>query len=135
MTVTFIGHSYTPDEIQETLEKVLIELIEKHNSIQFYVGNHGNFDLIVKNTLYKLKDIYPHISFSVVLAYKPKTKINFTIFPNILENTHPKYAIIKRNQWMIEQSYIVITYVKNPNGRSVRFKEFAEKNGKLIINL
>jgi len=135
MTVTFIGHSNTPDDIQKTLEKVLIELIEKHNAVQFYIGNHGNFDLIVKNTLYKLKDIYPHISFSVVLAYKPKTKINFTIFPKILENTHPKYAIIKRNQWMIEQSDTIITYVKNPNGRSVRFKEYAEKKCKKIINL
>ena len=135
MTVTFIGHSNTPDKIQETLEEILINLIATDNAIKFYIRNHGNFDLIVKNTLYKLKDICPHISFSVVLAYKPKTKINFTIFPKILENTHPKYAIIKRNQWMIEQSDTLITYVKNTNGRSVRFKEFADKKGKLIINL
>ncbi len=135
MTVTFIGHSNTPDEIQESLEKVLIDLIETDNAIQFYVGNHGNFDLIVKNTLYKLKNVYPHISFSVVLAYKPVNKANYTLFPEILENTHPKYAIIKRNQWMIEQSDTVITYVKNTNGRSVRFKEYAEKKGKRIVNL
>ena len=135
MTVTFIGHSNTPDEIQESLEKVLIDFIETDNAIQFYVGNHGNFDLIVKNTLYKLKNVYPHISFSVVLAYKPVNKANYTLFPEILENTHPKYAIIKRNQWMIEQSDTVITYVKNTNGRSVRFKEYAEKKGKRIVNL
>lgn len=135
MTVTFIGHSNTPDEIQESLEKVLIDLIETDNAIQFYVGNHGNFDLIVKNTLYKLKNVYPHISFSVVPAYKPVNKANYTLFPEILENTHPKYAIIKRNQWMIEQSDTVITYVKNTNGRSVRFKEYAEKKGKRIVNL
>ena len=135
MTVTFIGHSNTPDEIQESLEKILIDLIETDNAIQFYVGNHGNFDLIVKNTLYKLKNIYPHISFSVVLAYKSANRANYTLFPEILENTHPKYAIIKRNQWMIEQSDTVITYVKNPNGRSVRFKEYAEKKGKRIVNL
>ena len=113
----------------------MIDLIETDNAIQFYVGNHGNFDLIVKNTLYKLKNVYPHISFSVVPAYKPVNKANYTLFPEILENTHPKYAIIKRNQWMIEQSDTVITYVKNTNGRSVRFKEYAEKKGKRIVNL
>ena len=44
-------------------------------------------------------------------------------------------ANIKRNQGMIKQYDIVITYVKNPNGRSVRFKEYAEKKCKRIINL
>ena len=46
---TFFGHRDTKKEIEPIIKSTLIELIEKNNVNIFYVGNNGNFDMIVKN--------------------------------------------------------------------------------------
>lgn len=142
MTVTFFGHSNAPQEIQKSLESVIVDLIESRNARNFYVGNHGNYDLMVRKILKKLKQIYPHIEYAVVLAYLPGKNKEFefvdysdTIYPDGLENTLPKFAIDKRNRWMIEQSDVVIAYVKYIVGGAQKFKELAEKKGKIVINI
>lgn len=142
MKCTFFGHSNTSWEVQPKLEAVLIDLIENYNVDIFYVGNHGNFDLMVKNTLKRMKLDYPHINYMVVLAYMPGKNDEFnnedysdTIYPDGLENIPPKYAIPKRNRWMINKSDYVITYVKYTIGGAAKFKELAEKKGKTVLNL
>lgn len=142
MICTFFGHKDTPENIQPLLRTVIIDLIQNKNVDLFYVGNNGNFDFMVKNTLKFLKLTYPHIKYAVVLSYMPNPKngsgdIDYsdTIYPEELENISPKYAIVKRNQWMIKQSDYVITYVKYTAGGALRFKELAEKQKKTVLNL
>ena len=48
LTCTFFGHKDTPKEIEPTLRSTLVDLIENKNVLKFYVGNHGNFDYMVK---------------------------------------------------------------------------------------
>ena len=142
MTVVFFGHRDAPQNIQRKLEETLIHLIEDQKANNFYVGNQGSFDSIVKTTLKKLKQQYSHINYAVVLAYMPgkaeKTD-NFdysvTIFPDGLENTPPKYAIVKRNRWMIDQADVVITYINRNFGGAAKFQELAKKKNKIVINL
>ncbi len=138
MRCTFFGHSNTPNEIQPKLEETIINLIKNYNVDNFYVGNHGNFDLMVRNTLKKLKSFYPDITYSVVLAYANSKNIEAghnAIYPFELKNISPKYAIPKRNLWMIEHSDIVVSYVINSFGGASRFFNIAENKGKLLINL
>lgn len=45
-------------------------------------------------------------------------------------DTPPKFAISKRNRWMIEHSDIVVTYVKYHFGGAAQWKVLAEKKGK-----
>lgn len=142
MVCTFFGHKDTSPNIQPLLRTVIIDLIENKNVNLFYVGHNGNFDIMVKNTLKNLKSQYPHIKFFVVLAYMPSFQNNSndidysnTIYPEGLERIPPKYAIVKRNQWMIHQSDYVITYVKHTSGSSIKFKEFAERQKKTVLNL
>ncbi len=116
---------------------MLVDLIENKNINMFYVGNHGNFDLIVKETLKELKAIYP-IKYYIVLAYIPK-KDEYTDYCDTIYfdeiNTKPyKSRIIERNKIMIKRSDYVITYV-NHFGNARDLKEFAEKYGKSIIEL
>ena len=40
----------------------------------FFVGNHGGFDRMVKETLLQMQKKYPHITCRVVLAYLPSPK-------------------------------------------------------------
>ena len=89
-----------------------------------------------------LRKIYTHIKLYVVLAYLPQKKGNYTyynyldtIYPNGLEKVPPKFAIIKRNEWMIDKSDIVVTYVKHDYSCASTFKTMAEKCGKRVINI
>ncbi len=140
LACTFFGHKDTPDSIEEKLRLTIIDLIENKNINLFYVGNQGNFDYMVRKNLKKIKSEYPHIQYRVVLAYHPLKKDNNndysnTIYPESLENTPHKYAIIKRNEWMIGLSNYVVTYVKHSTGGASKFKRLAEKKNKVIINL
>ncbi len=117
-------------------------MIENKGADIFYVGNQGNFDTMVRKNLKDLKQIHPEIKYAVVLAYMPQKKEQFdnldysdTIYPEGLENVPPRYAIVKRNQWMIDQSHYVVTYVTHHIGGAVKFKELAEKKKKTVFNL
>lgn len=142
MTCTFFGHRKCPKEVVLPLKSTLEDLIEKQNVDMFYVGNQGNFDSTVRKILRQLKPIYPHIDYAVVFAYMPCRKntvdgadFSDTIFPCELENTPPKYAIYKRNMWMLNRADYVVTYVRCITGGAAQFKGVAEKKGKKIINL
>lgn len=142
MTVTFFGHKNTPPEIIPRLEEVITDLIKNHGAKKFLVGSNGNFDFYVRKTLKKLKDRYAHITYAVVLAYLPtkKSEIDIsaeynTILFDGFEKAHPRYAIVKRNTWMIEKADVVVTYVNTTFGGAARFKELSEKKNKKVINL
>ena len=142
MICTFFGHKVVPESIENDLQRVLIDLIKNKNVDLFYVGNQGHFDALVRKNLNFLKSIFPNITYYVVLAYMPKenSKLNTnnfsdTIYPEGLEFTPPKYAIDKRNRWMLDKSEYVVTYVKTTFGGAYKFKSLAEKKGKIVINL
>ena len=139
---TFFGHNETPQEAETVLREVIIDLIENNNANMSYVGNQGKFDGMARRTLKSLKADYPDIDYAVVLAYMPIEKdesdyrdYSDTIFPDGLENVHPRFAIAKRNRWMIDMADYVVTYVSHGWGGAARFKELAEKKGKTVINL
>lgn len=139
---TFFGHRAIPKNIENELQIVLIDLIKNKDVNLFYVGNNGDFDALVRKELNLLKSTFPHINYYVVLAYMPKENnilntYNFsdTIYPDGLEFTPPKYAIDKRNRWMLNKSDYVVTYVKTTFGGAYKFKKLAEKKGKTVINL
>ena len=139
MTVTFFGHKDTPKEIEPTLRTTLVDLIENHGATEFYVGNNGNFDTMVRRQLEELSQVYP-ITYSVVLAYLPTKKSEYedhsnTILPEGIETVPKRFAISYRNKWMVEQSDIVVTYVARTYGGAWQFKAMAERQGKTVIEL
>lgn len=139
MVCTFFGHKDTPKEIEPTLRSTLIDLIENKNVTVFYVGNNGSFDTMVRRQLEDLSHTYP-ITYSIVLAYLPTKKSEYddytnTILPEGIEIKPKRFAISYRNKWMVEQADIVVTYVTHSFGGAAKFKELAEKQGKIIIEL
>lgn len=139
MTVTFFGHKDTPKEIEPTLRSTLINLIENHGATEFYVGNNGNFDTMVRRQLEELSHTYT-ITYNIVLAYLPTKKNEYddltnTILPEGIEAVPKRFAISYRNKWMVEQSDIVITYVARTYGGAWQFKAMAERQGKTVVEL
>lgn len=139
MTVTFFGHKDTPKNIEPTLRTTLVDLIENQGAINFYVGNNGNFDAMVRCQLEELSQTYP-ITCSVVLAYLPTKKIEYndltnTILPEGIETIPKRFAISYRNKWMLKRADVVVTYVTHNFGGAAQFKAMAERQGKTVIEL
>lgn len=139
MTVTFFGHKDTPKEIEPTLRTTLVDLIENHGATEFYVGNNGNFDTMIRRQLENLSQTYP-ITYNVVLAYLPTKKSEYddytnTILPEGIETSPKRFAISYRNKWMIQQSDVVVTYVTHSFGGAAQFKAMAKRQGKTVIEL
>ena len=108
----------------------------------FYVGNHGNFDAIVRSTLKDLQRVYPQIQYAVVLAYLPGKNPEFgsedysdTMLPEGIEAVPRRFAITWRNKWMLRQADYVVTYITHSWGGAAQFAELAAKKGKKIYYL
>ena len=136
-TVTFFGHRDTPKETEPALRLTLIDLIENKNATVFYVGNHGNFDTMVRRQLGDLSKTYP-IEYYVVLAYMPSKNDEpdeHTILPEGIETVPRRFAINYRNKWMLNKADIVVTYVTHNFGGAWEFQELAKKKHRLVIEV
>jgi len=137
---TFFGHRECSDSIKTKLREVLIDLITNHNVDMFYVGNQGRFDTIVRGVLQELKKEYPRIYYAIVLAYMPGKRTEYndysdTMLPEGIESVHPRYAISWRNNWMLQHSDYVVTYITHSWGGAAQFSEKAKSQKKTVINL
>ena len=140
-TCTFFGHRDCPEAVRPKLREVLVELIERHGVDRFYVGRQGAFDAMVRSVLRELTEFYPHISYAVVLERLPGPRdqamwdFSDTIFPEGLELVPPRFAISRRNLWMLKQADLVVTYVTHGWGGAAKFGEKARRQKKTVINL
>ena len=139
---TFFGHRDCPDAVRPKLREALVELIEERGVDSFYVGSHGNFDRMVRSMLRELRERYPHIRYSVVLAYVPQKRDEFdqrdfsdTMVPAGIETVPPRFAIAWRNKWMLREADFVVTYVTHGWGGAAQYADMAERQGKTIVAL
>ena len=139
---TFFGHHDCPPSVKPKLREVVVNLIENRSVELFYVGNHGAFDRIVSSVLQEMKRIYPQIQCFTVLSRMPgarngeeaEAKLD-TLLPEGIEAVPPRFAISYCNQWMVQQSDIVVTYVTHTWGGAAKYAEMAERRGKTVIKL
>ncbi|MBR6694164.1 MAG: hypothetical protein IKL62_04365 [Clostridia bacterium] len=124
------------------LKEKIIDLIIYEHVDKFYIGNQGRFDYMASKVLDEIKMDYPFIVFSVVLAYMPQKVCEWdegkyinSEYPEVLANVPRRFAIDKRNRWMLEHSDFVITHVTRSFGGAAKFKEIAERKNKRVINI
>ena len=142
MTCCFLGHKDTPSTIATELENVLTDLIVNHGVDSFLMGHQGAFDYMALGAVRKLKERYPHVTYNVALAYMPGKKEEGSawapeesVYPEGLEAIHPRYAISWRNKWMVDESDVVVAYVKHSWGGAAKYVEYASRKKKTIINI
>ena len=140
-TVTFCGHStIATEEILLIEEKLYIE-IEKfiqQGVKEFLLGGYGKFDIMCAKAVKKLKGKYPHITSVLIIPYMymdyNKELYDCSEYPPI-ENVPRRYAILKRNEYMINRAECVIAYVKYSIGGAAKTYQYAMRKNKEIINL
>ena len=142
MTVCFFGHRDAPQSIKPKLYNLLVDLIEHQSADRFYVGNHGSFDALVRDSLRTLQAAYPHITYAVVLAYLPSVKASLpcadfsdTVYPEAVADVPKKFAIDRRNRWMIQQSDTAVCYVTHSLGGAAKYRQAAQKAGLRVMDL
>ena len=145
MIITFCGHSNCLfcDEEKEKLKQLLIKEIRKNPTCKFYLGGYGDFDSLCLRTLRELKKEFQDIELIFITPYLDKnySKLEFAkyhyddvIFPP-LESVPRKFAILKRNEWMVEEADLVIAYVMYSWGGAAKTLEYANRKKNQIINL
>ena len=141
-TCSFFGHSHLyeqSEEIAQKLRQIIIDLIEKGVDT-FYVGNHGEFDILSSKIASDLRTLYPHIQVVVVLCYPNELqylKCSFTDFlmPSEVEVAPKRACIVKRNHWVVDNSDYVVSYIKYKIGGAYSVVQYAQKHKKQIIEV
>ena len=148
-TVSFFGHRYIERglKIEHRLDKLLHDLITQKEYVDFLIGRDGDFDLLASAAIKRAIRSYGYgnTHFTLVLPYmKAEYRDNekeYLYYYDEVEVcyessiTHPKAAIQIRNRSMINRSDLVVCCVQHNTGGAYHTLQYAEKQGKRIINI
>lgn len=141
----FCGHRkiYVPN-LSEKVERIVIDLIRNQNIRTFYSGNMGEFDNLCEEVIRKLKRQYSDIKIFWIAPYFTQKMNKFNreqgiiydgiIIPN-LGMVYYKQAIIKRNQWMVDNADTVICYIEHEYGGAYNTMKYAKKGNIKIYDV
>lgn len=119
--VSFIGHREVEDFffVEEQVYNVVADLISTKEYVEFYVGRNGEFDILVASIIKRVKKEIGEYNSSLILVipYPVAEKEAYenyydeVEYPIELHKVHYKSAITKRNEWLVENSDMVVAYV------------------------
>ncbi len=148
MIITFVGHGkmHIDIELTEKLVSIIKDNIQGKDSISFYCGGYGDFDNHCATICRKLKPyisqceivfITPYISFTQQekMKYLIETNLYDSIIYPPIEHIPPRFAILKRNEWIVSKADLIIAYVCRTYGGAYKTLEYARRKNKTIINL
>ena len=148
-TVSFFGHRSIErvSEIENALDKLLYDLIRQKEYIDFLIGRDGEFDLLASAAIKRaVREFgYGNTHFTLVLPYmKAEYRDNEQEYLDYYDeveicaessNAHPKSAIQIRNRNLVDRSDLVVCCIQHNSGGAFKTMQYAEKQGKHIINL
>ena len=132
------GHRNAPNDLYPKIKYEIIKLLER-GAEHFYVGNNGNFDYMAQVALADIEKERADLKYSIVLSRLDEKALGNaqmrTVFPEGQENTLKRFAIVKRNMWLLENSNLIITYLVDKYSNSYKFIEKGMRMGLTVINL
>ena len=148
MVISFLGHSslYNCNDLFEGVKKAIIDNISADDNVVFLCGGYGDFDDLCARVCRLIKEERGNCEIVFVTPYiivgqqeKIKNRMSLELYDSIvyppLEKTPLKFAISKRNEWMIDQSDFVIAYVEHSFGGAYQTLSYARRKKKRVINL
>lgn len=143
--VAFIGHRELFDitNIENKIEELVKELMRSHSFVEFYVGRNGDFDVSAASVIKRVRKSCDanNCELILVLPYANKDECYFeqyydNIYYPLDPKTHYKNAIQKRNEWLIDNSNLLIAYVEPQRaGGAQKTLQYAIKTNRYVINL
>ena len=143
--ITFCGH-HNAWGIDELRGRILAEIenFAKDDTVEFWLGGYGAFDSFALRCCQEYKATHPTATLLFVTPYLDpdylkRRDASLEGYDGIetpsIENTPPKYCILKRNEYMIDQSDLLIAYVNHGWGGAAKTFEYAVRKHKKYINL
>ena len=137
MIVSFFGHREVADELQVRLWlEITVHTLILEGANIFYFGGYGRFDRLAADVVWKAKAQQPHINSFLVIPYLNRSydaaHYDGTIYPP-LEQVPQRLAIVKRNEYMVNRSDIVVAYVLYSFGGAAQVLHYAKRRKKRII--
>lgn len=135
--VTFCGHGELTkrQQVRLWLEEVVQRLIEE-GADEFYLGGYGEFDSLAAEVVNRQKRNKEGVISVLILPYLNSkldtSNYDLTEYPPI-EKVPLRYAIVKRNQWMVEKADVVVAYVQYSWGGAAKTLEHARRKQRRII--
>lgn len=148
MICAFFGNRdvYLSAQKKKRLEALIEKLIVEEVVTHFWVCREGIFDRTAKNTVLELKRKYPYITIDEIGArridpeddefFDPSTRklYNYSI-PEEVSLSLSRFAICRRNDYILKHADIFICHVLSICGKSYQYMKKAERKGKRVINL
>lgn len=148
-TISFFGHRIIDNPLvaEKALDELIQKLLREKEYVVFLVGRDGDFDQLVSSSVRCCKQKIRADNSSLVWVM-PYTTTEFrdnegyyqTYYDEIevcesSANVHYKAAFQNRNRTMIDRSDYIIFYVQRRKGGAYQTMQYANKQGKSILNL
>ena len=146
MIITFCGHGdFTAGADEENRLLALLESYVGDSCAELFLGGYGNFDAFAFRCGKIFQRKHPNVSLVFVTPYmitdakagrfsQADAEYDRIVYPP-LENVPPRYAIVHRNRYMVEQADLVIVYITRSRGGAYQAYQHAERRNKKIYNL
>ena len=139
----FCGHRNVSPNIYPALQEAVERHVAEFGVMQFLVGGYGDFDALAARAVQETKATVPGIRLTLVLAYLPEPgrtistdDYDETLYPEGLALVPRRFAISRRNQWMVDASDCLIAYVACGYGGAAQMLKRArakQRRGELTI--
>ena len=139
MVVAFCGHKnvYQTELVSQQVKQIILGLV-KEGANTFLLGGYGSFDSIAAVAVRDLKKEYPGLRSVLVLPYLNRdydtSLYDESVYPPI-EGVPKRFAISRRNEWMVDKADVIIAYVDHDWGGAAATLRYAERKKKRIINV
>lgn len=148
-TVCFFGHRRVENfnQADARTEKLIRNLKQTKDTIEFLVGREGEYDQIASSTVRRVRKLYSEGQcwLTWVLPYtKAELKNDMAAFQAYYDSIeicdastllHPKAAIQARNRNLVDRSDLCVFFVERQSGGAWATMRYALRQGKQAINL
>ena len=147
MIISFAGHASitSKDKVKELVKEQIRLNVINAESVTCYLGGYGDFDELCAVACNELKrekigievvyvTPYVHLPQSRIKGMQTEGLYDASVYPP-LEKVPPKFAISKRNEWMVTEADLIIAYVSHGWGGAYKSLEFAKRKKKSIVNI
>lgn len=130
----FIGHRNVTDDILSAVNKTVERYITEYDTKFFTVGHYGQFDRLAAKAVLVAKRRYPDVKLTLLLPYHPGEQpirvpdgFDNTFYPPGMEYVPRRFAIVRANRYMIDNSDYLIAYVWHAASGARNLLEYAQR--------
>ena len=139
MICVLFGHKDASEKIKCKLENCIIDILSENEYVVFYAWNNGNFDRMAQCVLEDLSTRRPALNYLLYLSKIDEVSLGGsqtrTVYLESLHKVPKRFAISKRNDFLIKNADMALIYVNNRFSNTYKISERLKKRGVRIINI